>query len=194
MEPTNIYIVVFVFAFIVFIIRVSKAYKKGKVSRDKFRKEAEEYADMRAPFCSAADFKSQTVVNQNSFSDVNVGTTKTNLTVISEFAGVAEYIWDGKTLSEFAGSHIATFDGTNISEFAGTHKYKWHNNILSAYAGANLYTASNGTVSRFAGEAIYIFSNREVSIFAGSKVLSIKGDIPVPIPIIIVIVEGLMRK
>ncbi|MCT4637799.1 MAG: hypothetical protein N4A72_08825 [Bacteroidales bacterium] len=194
MELTTIYIAVFVLAFVVFFVRVSKAYKKGKVSRDKLRREVEEYADMRAPFRSAADFKSQTVVNQNTFSDVNVGTTRTNLTVISEFAGAAEYIWDGKILSEFAGPHIATFDGTNISEFAGAHKYKWHNNILSAYAGANMYSVSNGTISRFAGEAIYRFNNREVSRFAGAKVLSIKGDVPVPEPIIIIIAERLMRK
>jgi hypothetical protein len=33
-----------------------------------------------------------------------------------------------------------------------------------------------------------------VSRFAGAKVLSIKGDVPVPEPIIIIIAERLMRK
>lgn len=149
-----------------------------------------EISDLNSPIRSSQEYFEATNSLKSSFSNRTLNIRK-GRTIISEFSGAAQYIWDGECLSKYGGGKIIKFDGQYISNFAGTKLYSWKSNCLSIFAGNNLYSVSNGTISTFAGPKIYRFDKSSISVFAGKKIFTIQGDIDVPEAIIVFIVDNL---
>ncbi|MCG8580406.1 MAG: hypothetical protein MI866_10840 [Bacteroidales bacterium] len=181
---------VFFVSAVIALVRANKSLKRNRKWTNKMEEDAQKHSEMSAPFRSVNDYKDATEANSNfSFSSH----AKTNeLTIISQFAGSADFSWDGHCLSDFSGAKIATFDGTYLSRFSGPKLYIWKGNTLAKFSGPQLYKVSNGTISHFAGPAIYRYDKTGISKFAGPKIYSINGAVPVPEAIIIVIAVGLI--
>jgi hypothetical protein len=177
----------------VFLYRIKKRIS-GSKSRFKDLYDEKEVADLRAPFRTAEDYREATDGLKNTFSPVDSGGSgkKGGRTVISAFAGGAQYIWDGETLSGFAGGPLVRFDGKYITRFGGNRIYTWENNSLSTFAGGKLYTVSGGGIFPFAGPKKYTFDGSGLSAFAGGELYSISGDTAVPPAVMIVIAEKLI--
>ena len=115
-------------------------------------------------------------------------------TVISAFAGNAQWCRDGHTLFDFSGSPRYQFDGTYIHTFAGNRVYTWSNNTLSLFAAAPLYRVHGHQISEFSGAVRFQFYNDVIAEFAGPPLYSIRGDTDVPVAIIVLIAAGLVSS
>jgi hypothetical protein len=171
-------------------VRANKSLKRNRKRANEMEEDVKKYSEMTAPFRSASDYNKATTANTDFSFSSQVETNER--TTISQFAGSAQYAWDGQYLSDFSGAKIATFDGTYLSRFSGPKLYTWQGNALAKFSGPQLYSVSNGTISHFSGPAIYRYDASGISKFAGLKIYSIKGVVPVPEAIIIAIAEGLI--
>ncbi len=116
---------------------------------------------------------------------------KNGQALISKQFGTSKYIWDGQYLSHFSGTKILEFDGVYISKFSGTKLYKWQNNVFYKFSGTGLYSVSSNSISKFSGTKLFSFNDSSISKFSGTKIYTFKGDIPVPVPIMIMLVNNL---
>ncbi|WP_196889992.1 hypothetical protein [Aureivirga sp. CE67] len=157
------------------------------------KEELEFYSNKTAPFRTADDFKKQTEINQNSFSDSKIRHKNKQKTIISEFGGATQFVWDGFTLSKFSENKIITFDGKYVTQFSGNKIYTWENNTLSEFAGKKLFSVSKNSISIFAGKKVFSFNDKEISHFSGAKIYRIKGEENLPKAIIVLIAADLIK-
>ncbi|MCT4589361.1 MAG: hypothetical protein N4A71_16170 [Carboxylicivirga sp.] len=166
--------------------RAWRIYKKSKAGTNKSMQYDE---NMTAPFRSAEEYHNATTRNQE-FSPVNRMAPKAKQTIISSYAGSAQYTWDGTYLDTYAGGRIASFDGQLLHIHGHGPKYKWTNSVLSEYGGRPLFSVSGNLISQYAGGGAYTFSDSMLSKYAGGPLYSIQGDMTIPIPVLIYIAEN----
>ncbi len=111
--------------------------------------------------------------------------------IISKFNYSAKYVWDGRYLSRFSGTKLFEFDGEYVSKFSGTKIYRWDGKVLSPFSGTGKYSVAGNAISVFSGTKLYTFDNLGISKFSGTRLYSIKGDIDLPVPLMIMIAERL---
>ncbi|NRB40860.1 MAG: hypothetical protein HRU20_20715 [Pseudomonadales bacterium] len=118
--------------------------------------------------------------------------SKTNgKAIISELNRSGKYAWDGRYLNKFSGIKLFEFDGQYVSKFSGTKLYQWDGKVFSPFSGTGKYSVSGNVISVFSGSQLYSFDNQSISKFSGTRLYSISGDIELPIPLMIMIAEGL---
>lgn len=189
-SPILLYIIATIIAILIIILK-SRKFRSNNTQQN-YNNEIERLSNMQAPLRTAKDYKSQTLENQNSFSSINQNQNPQTKTTISEFAGSAQFSWDGKILSNYAGHPVARFDGKQIFNFAGSPIFTWEHNCLSKFAGKKLYTVSNRTISEYAGAKLFNFNNQGISVFAGKKIYSFNGGVELPEAIVVVIAGKLV--
>ncbi|MCT4587213.1 MAG: hypothetical protein N4A71_05275 [Carboxylicivirga sp.] len=164
------------------------------IKTNAFKSKDEDYSEHRAPFRSAADYRDETQKTMNSFTKPEERSKEANNgeAVISGFASGPLYKWDGMYLSKVAGNKVLKFDGKYITDFSDNKVFTWESDCLSNFSGNKIYSASNGSISEFAGVKVYSYDNNSISEFAGAKLYTIKGDISVPEPLLIIIAVNLI--
>ena len=111
--------------------------------------------------------------------------------IISPFGGTSKYVWDGTYLSKFSGTKLFKYDGTYVNKFSGTKLYQWDGKVFSPFSGTGKYSVSGNYISVFSGTKLYKFDDTGIDKFSGTRLYSIRGDIEFPIPLMIMIAEGL---
>lgn len=168
--------------------------RKIKSARQLMSNETEQLQDLRAPFRSKKDYDDATQKNMNSFSlqEEEARQNKRGEAIISEYARGPKFIWNGEFLSSISQGKLIKFDGNHIIDFAGNKLFTWERNSLSIFAGNKIYKAFNGQISEFAGTVVYSYTDKSISKFAGVQLYSIKGELSVPEPILIIIAADLV--